>query len=155
MKGEYSEHEKWLRQAFVLARQAREAGNHPFGALLVRQGVVVATAVNSVNTGQDVTRHAELNLISQAWQQLGPDVLAECTLYTSTEPCPMCSGAIFWAGVPRVVFGCSVEGLAEMTGGGSLAVPCRDIFSRGARQTAVIGPLLEEEGKAVHEGFWR
>lgn len=147
-------HEKWLRQALGLAQQAREVGNHPFGALLVRRGEVAATAVNTVNTGRDVTHHAELNLISQAWRELGPDVLADCTLYTSTEPCAMCSGAIFWAGVPTVVFSCSVEGLARMTGGGTLAIPCRDIFGRANRPTTVIGPLLEAEGIRVHEGFW-
>lgn len=148
------EHEKWVRQAIALAQQARDAGNHPFGALLVREGEVVATAVNTVNTGNDVTHHAELNLISQAWHNLGSEVLADCTLYTSTEPCAMCSGAIFWAGVPTVVFSCSVAGLAQMTGGGMLGVPCRDIFGRAKRPTTVIGPLLEEEGKSVHEGFW-
>ena len=74
-------------------------GDHPFGALLVKDGEVVLTAVNTVNTDHDNTRHAELNLVSQAMRQFDADFLADCVLYTSTEPCAMCAGAIYWAGI--------------------------------------------------------
>ncbi len=150
-----AQHEQFIRQAIALAQEARDNGNHPFGALLVKDGELLLTAQNTVNTGYNVTHHAELNLVSQASRQLRPEVLVKSILYTSTEPCPMCAGAIYWAGIPVVVYGCSTEMLARMTTTGSLVLPCRDVFKRGAVPTHVIGPLLEDEARQVHEGFWR
>ena len=146
-------HEVYLKRCIALSEQAAAQGNHPFGALLVREGEVVMEAMNTVNSEHDVTRHAELNLVSRAMQELGEDVLRECTLYTSTEPCAMCSGAIYWAGVPRVVYACSADRLGEIAGG-SLVIPCRDVFVRGIRPVEVSGPILEEEAAAVHARFW-
>ena len=147
------EHEALIRRTIELAAVAREKGNHPFGALLVLDGRILLTAENSVNSDSDVTAHAELNLVSMATRQLDPAILAQVALYTSTEPCAMCAGAIFWAGIPTVVYGCSAETLGDMVGG-SFVVPCRHIFSFGVRQVEVIGPILAEEAAAVHAGFW-
>ena len=144
----------FIREAVQLAVSAREKGNHPFGALLVHQNEIVLTAENSVLTNQDVTQHAELNLISKASQQFSPEALAKMILYTSTEPCAMCTGAIFWAGVRTVVYGCSAERLGEIAGGG-FVVPCRQLFSFAEVDTAVVGPILEDEAAQVHEGFWQ
>ena len=149
-----SNHEQFIRQSYELAQAAVSRGNHPFGALLVKEGEVILAAENTVITDHDVTRHAELNLVSLASQQFDAAALAQCTLYTSTEPCAMCAGAIFWAGIPTVVFGCSAIALSELTGGGALAIPCPEIFERGNRETAVIGPLLEKEGLQVHKQYW-
>jgi tRNA(Arg) A34 adenosine deaminase TadA len=149
------EHEPFIRQAYELARQAMANGNHPFGSLLVKDGEVVLTAENSVYSEHDVTRHAELNLVSFASQQVPADVLAQCTLYTSTEPCAMCAGAIFWAGIPTLVFGCSADSLNQITGGGNLAIPCEEIFARGKRPTTVIGPILLAEGLTIHREYWQ
>jgi tRNA(adenine34) deaminase len=146
-----------LRQAITVAQQARAHGNHPFGAVLAdEQGRVLLEAENTVNTARDCTGHAELNLMRAASWSLGPDVLAHCTLYTSTEPCPMCSGAIFWGGVGRVVYALSEEGLYALTGNSphKLLLSCRDVFARGARPIEVLGPVLEEEARQVHVGFW-
>ena len=94
---------KLLRRAIDLARQARAHGNHPFGALLAdAHGQVLLEAENTVLTGRDATGHAETNLIRLASAQLSEEARLHSTLYTSTEPCPMCTGAIFWAGVGRV-----------------------------------------------------
>src|SRR5690349_10737757 len=82
--------ELFLRQAIELARQAREAGNHPFGALLVVDGTVVLQAQNTVATDRDPTAHAETNLVAQAIRRLGPDQIRRSILYTSCEPCAMC-----------------------------------------------------------------
>ena len=109
-------------------------------------------ASNTVST-DGVTGHAELNLVRRALDELGRDVLAGCTLYTSTEPCAMCAGAIYWARIPTVVFGCSVEGLAAVTDG-SLALSCREVFAHGGRETEVRGPVLEDEALDVHRSFW-
>jgi tRNA(Arg) A34 adenosine deaminase TadA len=146
-----------LRQAITVAQQARAHGNHPFGAVLAdEQGRVLLEAENTVNTARDCTGHAELNLMRAASWSFGPDVLAHCTLYTSTEPCPMCSGAIFWGGVGRVVYALSEEGLYALTGNSphKLLLSCRDVFARGARPIEVLGPVLEEEARQVHVGFW-
>ncbi len=148
-----NEHKIFIKQVYQLAREAVAQGNHPFGALLVRDGAVVLTAVNSIHTDHDVTRHAELNLVSQASRQFASEILADCTLYTSTEPCAMCAGAIFWAGIPTVVFGCSAAALGEIAGG-SLVIACEEILGRGQRPTAVIGPVLEAEGIEIHKQYW-
>ena len=150
--------EKLLRRAIEIAQNAREHGNHPFGALLAdADGNILLEAENTVVTTKDITAHAELNLIRQASNKFTPEVLKECTLYTSTEPCPMCAGAIFWSDVGRVVYALSEEGLYEMTGETpyELALPCRDVFARGTHPVEVIGPLLEEEARQVHLNFWR
>lgn len=146
-----------LRQAINMAQHARAHGNHPFGAVLAdEQGNVLLEAENTVNTARDCTGHAELNLMRAASQSLKPEVLAHCTLYTSTEPCPMCSGAIFWGGVGRVVYALSEDGLYALTGDTPHKLPlgCREIFAHGGRPIEVLGPALEEEAQQVHAGFW-
>ena len=148
-----TKHEALIRVTFELAASARRKGNHPFGALLAQDGRILQTAENSVNSDNDVTRHAELNLISQATRQLDAAVLSQVTLYTSTEPCAMCAGAIFWAGIPEIVYGCAAETLGALAGG-EFVVPCRHVFSFGKREVKVTGPLLAEEAAIVHDGFW-
>jgi tRNA(Arg) A34 adenosine deaminase TadA len=146
-----------LRQAIHVAQQARAHGNHPFGAVLAdEQGHVLLEAENTVNTARDCTGHAELNLMRLASHSFTPEVLAHCTLYTSTEPCPMCSGAIFWGGVGRVVYALSEAGLYALTGDSphQLLLSCREVFVRGGRPIEVLGPALEEEARQVHAGFW-
>lgn len=149
-----------MRRALGLARQARAHGNHPFGALLANaDGRVQLEAENTVVTESDCTGHAEINLIRRACLNLDRDVLAGATLYTSTEPCAMCAGAIYWAGVSHVVFGLREGELRALTGADpdnpTLSLPCREVFARGQRPIGVIGPLLEDEARAVHEGYWR
>src|SRR6266481_2381211 len=99
---------QFLRHAITLAQRAREKGNHPFGALLVNENhVVLLEGENTVNTEHDATGHAELNLVRAACKQFEAVTLTKCTLYSSTEPCPMCSGAIFWSGIGQVVYALS------------------------------------------------
>ncbi len=148
-----------MRRALRLARVARDHGNHPFGALLAGpDGTVLLEAENTVITAADRTGHAEINLVRQACLTLDPEALAAATLYTSTEPCAMCAGAIYWAGVSRVVFGLREGELRALTGDDpanpTLAMPCREVFARGQRPVEVIGPVLEDEARAIHQGFW-
>jgi tRNA(Arg) A34 adenosine deaminase TadA len=149
---------RFMRVAIDVARKARDKGNHPFGAVLVdEQGHILMEAENTVVTEKDCTGHAETNLIRQASRKYDSDFLARCTLYTSTEPCPMCTGAIFWGNVRRVVYGLSQEGLYEMAGGDVeevLYLPCRELLGKGEKPIEVIGPILEEEARRVHAGFW-
>lgn len=150
--------QKHIRMSFHVARQAREHGNHPFGAVLVNdQGMVLMDAENTVVTERDCTGHAETNLMRKACRQYDPDFLSRCTLYTSTEPCPMCAAAIFWGNVRRVVYGLNEAELYAIVGDEEdevLHLPCREVFARGRKQIEVIGPVLEAEARKVHEGFW-
>ena len=157
-----TQHISHLRTAIAVARRARQNGNHPFGALLVdAAGNVLLEAENTVNTEHDCTGHAETNLVRLASRKFERAVLEGCTLYTSTEPCAMCSGAIHWSGIGRVVFALSEDGLYAMTGDGTnpdnetMSLPCREVFARCVRPVEVVGPLIEDEAKVVHEGFWR
>jgi tRNA(Arg) A34 adenosine deaminase TadA len=148
-----------LTRAIELAVSSREHGNHPFGSLLVDgDGKVLVEAENTVVTDRDCTAHAEQNLVRAAVSRFEPDRLAGCTLYTSTEPCAMCAGAIFWSGIGRVVFALSSATLGgivdDPTGARTLAMSCRDVFERGGRAVDVRGPLIEDKALVVHEGFW-
>lgn len=145
--------ERFLRRTIELAKQAREHGNHPFGALLTVDGHELLTAENSVNSERNPTAHAETNLIQKAIRELTPHGLARATLYTSCEPCAMCAGAIYWAGIRRVVYALSSEELAKLAGG-DFTVPCRELFGRARDPVEVEGPLLYEESLKVHEGYW-
>ena len=149
---------RFIRRSIEVAQQARNHGNHPFGAVLVdAQGNILLTAENTVVTENDCTGHAETNLLREASKKYSADFLANCTLYASTEPCPMCSGAIFWGNIRRVVFGLSEEALYEMIGDRSeevLRMPCRDLLAKGRKGITVIGPVLEEDAKKTHDGFW-
>jgi tRNA(Arg) A34 adenosine deaminase TadA len=147
-------HEPFIRQCYDLAIAAGEAGNHTFGALLVHQGQVILTAENTVNTAADQTRHAELNLVARAQQQFPAEVLRECTLYTSTAPCLMCTGAIWWAGIPRVVYGVSYERFGTLIPGGYRFLHIGEVFRQLGTPMEAIGPVLEDEGMKVYK-YWR
>ena len=147
-------HETHIRSSIQLAALSRQNGNHPFGALLVsRTGEVLLTSENTVTTKRNPTHHAEMNLINRAWECLDPDQIKESTLYTSCEPCPMCTGAIFWSGIRRVVFSLPAVRLGEIAND-KFCQSCSDLFDRADDKTEVIGPILPDEGEAVHSGFW-
>lgn len=141
-------HEVFMREAIALSAAAKVKGNAPFGAVLVRDGEIVLRAENERFTSGDVTNHAEVNLIRQAVNRFGEDYLTDCTLYASGEPCAMCAGTIYWAGISRLVFGISVERLAAVVGA-TLDVPCRTVFAGCDRDITVIGPVLEDEAARV------
>ncbi len=155
-----SQDERLLRRAFEVARRAQAHGNHPFGALLVGPGgEVLLERENGFLPDHDRTGHAERLLAGDAGRAHPLELLARCTLYSSAEPCAMCAGAIYWAGIGRVVYGLSERRLRELTGdhpeNPTLDLPCRIVFAAGQRGTEVVGPLLEDEGAALHEGFWK
>jgi tRNA(Arg) A34 adenosine deaminase TadA len=153
------DHQTFLRKSFDVARHARTHGNHPFGAILVGpDGAVLIERENGYLPARDMTAHAERLLATEASRTIAPETLARCTLYSSAEPCAMCAGAIYWAGIGRVVFGLSERRLKKMTGdhaeNPTLDLPCRTVFAAGQRPVEVIGPLLEDEAAALHEGVW-
>ncbi len=100
---------------------------------------VLLEAENSVLTDRDPTAHAELSLIRTAGARYDPSTLAACTLYASTEPCPMCSGATYWAGVRRLVYGLGQSRFYELTGGGGrLALSCREVLAAASERLEVV-----------------
>jgi tRNA(Arg) A34 adenosine deaminase TadA len=149
----------FLRRSFDVARRAIAHGNHPFGAVLVdRNSHLLLEAENGYMPHHDGTAHAERLLATQACTTFDQDTLRHATLYSSAEPCAMCAGAIYWAGIGRLVYGLSEHRLRDITGNHpenpTLNLPCRDVFASGQRPTEVAGPLLEEEAAAVHAGVW-
>jgi tRNA(Arg) A34 adenosine deaminase TadA len=149
---------KIMMSAIEVAWKARNRGNHPFGAILVSEdGEILLSAENTVVTGKDKTGHAEINLVRAASKAFSPDFLARCSIYTSTEPCPMCAGAIYWGNMRRVVYGLSERRLRELVGIDHeevIRLPCRELFNRGNKSIQVVGPILEEEALEVHTNFW-
>ncbi len=104
------------------------------------------------------TIHAETELARALSRSHSPARLRDCTLYSSAEPCAMCAGTIYWAGIGRVVYGLAERDLKLITGdhpdNPTLSLPCREVFARGQFHVEVIGPALVDEARAVHDGFW-
>ena len=153
--------EALLRKAFDVARRARAGGDHPFGSVLAdAEGKALMEQGNGFTSeGRDRTAHAERLLASRAARAHDLEFLSRCTLYTSAEPCAMCAGAIYWAGIGRVVYGQTEKGLKEQTGAHeenpTLDLPCAIVFDAGQRPTEVVGPLLEAEAAELQADFWR
>jgi tRNA(Arg) A34 adenosine deaminase TadA len=151
---------QFLRLSFAVARRSTTYGNHPFGAILVDDsGKVLIEAENGYMPAHDGTAHAERLLATEACRTLSKDILARATIYSSAEPCAMCAGAIYWAGIGRLVYGLSEQRLRGITGNHpenpTLDLPCRAVFASGQRPTEVVGPLLEDEAEALHDGIWK
>jgi tRNA(Arg) A34 adenosine deaminase TadA len=153
--------EALLRHAFDVAKRSRAAGDHPFGSVLADgEGRALMEQGNGYTSeGGDRTAHAERLLASRAARTYDLAFLAHCTLYTSAEPCAMCAGAIYWAGIGRVVFGQSERALKAQTGAHeenpTLDLPCGLVFAAGQRPTNVVGPLLEVEAAQLQADFWK
>lgn len=153
-------HEDYIRLTLDIARAARAAGNHPFGAILVGpDGAVLMQAGNEHGDAGDRTGHAERVLMTRASLAYSAEFMAGCTLYANAEPCAMCAGSAYWAGVGRVVYGLSERAMGALIGPHpenlTMDLPCRIVLGAGQRVIDVIGPLLEDECKAVHDGFWK
>lgn len=148
-----------LRRAIFVSIEAKQHGNHPFGAVLTDEsGTQVLEAENTVVTHSDVTGHAETNLVRLATKRYSLAELRGFTLYTSCEPCAMCSGAIYWAGIGRMVYALPEQELIPLTGDDpqnpTLDLPSREVLARGQRTVVVAGPALEEQAAEPHRGFW-
>ncbi|MGJ4945523.1 nucleoside deaminase [Bradyrhizobium sp. HKCCYLS1011] len=152
--------EHFLRRSYGVARRSLTHGNHPFAAILVDEhGRVLIEKENGYMPARDATAHAERLVATEACTTLTDSVRAKATLYSSAEPCAMCAGAIYWAGIGRVVYGLSERRLRALTGNHpenpTLDLPCREVFASGQRPTDITGPLLEDEAEAVHAGVWQ
>ena len=96
---------EFMRKAIRLADDSVKNGGGPFGAVIVKDGEIVAGSSNSVTTDNDPTAHAEVNTIREACRRLHTFDLSDCVIYSSSEPCPMCLGAIYWARIGRIYYG--------------------------------------------------
>jgi len=148
-----------LTRAFELAVEARTAGDHPFGALLAVDGDIVAEARNLVTTSLDITAHAETELVRLLERQGRLPLLERGVVYASCEPCPMCVGALFWAGARRIVFGLSSARLGELASAPGedpygFSITAAEIAARATPYLAVDGPHREDEAALPHVDFW-
>ncbi len=142
--------ETLLRRAIAIAVEAKADGAAPFGALIAnRDGHIVAEAPNTTRVEGGISRHAEINAIERAMAVHGGK-LTDHILLTSAEPCQMCAGAVFWAGLSTVIYAVSIPKLIELNGPQSqIDLACRTILERAPLPIEVIGPMLEEEGAVV------
>lgn len=146
-----------LLRSNEVAKRAISIGCHPFGAILVAPDHETVL-IEQCNI--DTVNHAEAELARIAARNFPPEYLWHCTLYTSVEPCCMCAGGAYWAGIGALVFGLTEKRLAELTGDNpenlTMDMPCRAVFAAGQRKVEVRGPdpELEEEIVEAHRGFW-
>lgn len=154
------DHIALLRRSLAVARRARAHGKHPFGAILVdAEGRVLMEQENAFDT-EGRTGHAETVLSRRACAAYTAEELAKTSMYVSAEPCAMCAGSLYWAGIGRLVYAMSEHKLGRIIGPHpdnlTLDLPCRTVLAAGQRPVEVIGPLLEDDPEAValHEGAW-
>lgn len=140
-------HAAFLRRAIALALENVQAGKGgPFGAVIVRAGEIVGEAANSVFTTNDPTAHAEVNAIRTACRNLGVFELRGCVIYTSSEPCPMCLAACYWAHLDRIYFAANAEDAARA--GFDDAFLYREMALPAAERSLPAEELLREEAQA-------
>lgn len=109
-------HKKFIERAIELSKEGMDAGaGGPFGALVVKDGEIIAEGFNGVTSSNDPTAHAEIVAIRKACEKLESFQLDDCIIYTSCEPCPMCLGAIYWARPKAVYYACTKEDAAEIS----------------------------------------
>lgn len=139
-----------MRLAIAASRKALDNGDNPYGAVLVSAGgEVLHVATNNQHTDQDCTAHAEVVLVREAASRLGAATLVGGTVYASGEPCAMCAGAMYWAGVRRIVYAASSPVMGALFGGDTLSIRCADVLAGASRRVDVDGPVLEEVAVAV------
>ena len=160
--------EQHLRSAFEIATESRQQDSHPFGAVLIYENQLFLTGLNKVGPLNNPLKHAEIVLLEnylnyrdaspEERKKIAPQLkgelpsLQKCQMYTSTQPCQMCEGAIYTMKVgrmlsdrPQIIFGLDKDSLSEVVRG----------YTKHDRSVTISGPHLVEDAKKVHEGFWR
>ena len=137
---------RFMREAIRLADESVARGGGPFGAVVVKDGRILAGASNSVTLDNDPTAHAEVNAIRQACRELGTFDLKGSVIYASCEPCPMCLGAIYWAGIERIYYANTRADAAAADFADGFIY--EDMGKPLAERTLPIIPLLRDE--ALH-----
>ena len=142
-------HERWMRAALELARQAYDEGEVPIGAVIVHNDRIIGEGYNQRESLKDPTAHAEMIAITQAANSLESWRLLDCTIYVTLEPCPMCAGAIVLARIPTVIYGTTDP----------KAGACHSLFqitedSRLNHRATVLGGVLQQECKGLLQEFF-
>ena len=149
-----AEDARWMREAIAVAQEAIGKGQTPFGCCIVRGGEVLARAHNEVWARTDITAHAEVAALRRACQAAGDVHLRGATVYTTTEPCPMCFAACHWAAVDRVVYGARIPDAAR-AGFRELTIAAEDMARLGGSDVRVHGGVLAAECAALFEAWAR
>jgi tRNA(Arg) A34 adenosine deaminase TadA len=142
-----------MARAVKEAREGIAMGQSPFGAVVVKEGLVIASAHNQVWASTDPTAHAEVLALRVAAKALKTIDLKGCTVYTTCEPCPMCLAAIHWAHVDRVFFGASIADAAA-AGFRELPVPAAELARLGGSPLEIRGGVMQPECAALFDE-WR
>gem|GEM_PF-795479 len=146
-----------LKAANQVAKQAKQEGHHPFGAILLAPDM---RTILDQQGNLDTVNHAESTLAKRAFASFDSNYLWLCTLVTTVEPCAMCSGTQYWANIGRLVYGLSERALLDLTGNHAqnptLDLPSRLVFDAGQKKVEVLGPVreMQEEIISLHLGFW-
>ena len=152
-----------LRRTKEIAHEAMERGNHPFGALLAdKDGNILIEQGNAFSEGGSAY-HAETILLLKAAKTYSPEFLKSCTLYSNFEPCCMCTGALYWTNVGRLVFGATEKDLLKFTGDNeenpTFSLSSREVVSHGQKDIIIEGPVQDgaflEKICRDHIGFWK
>ncbi|OJG25027.1 hypothetical protein RU98_GL001128 [Enterococcus caccae] len=156
-----NQHIALLNRCIEISQNAREHGNTPFGALLTdKEGNILLEQENIEVTENICTGHAETTLAARASQKYSKEFLWECKLYTTAEPCAMCTGTIYWGNIGTIVYAMTEKRLLQLTGDNeqnpTFDLPTTEILNRGQKDIQVIGPFPEVEQAAadVHQGYW-
>lgn len=145
--------DQYLDMCLDLANESIKNGNHPFGSIIVLDGKVISKGLNEVITKNDITLHAEMRAIQKAQQEVTLEALAKSTLYTSTEPCAMCCGAIYWAGIRNIVFGASNKQLSSIAGK-TLEISSKEILKRDENGIQIKDCSHHKKFEQIHRNFW-
>lgn len=145
--------ETFMKEALKLAVQAKENGDEPFGAILVKDDEIVGTSVNQIHSHFDPTHHAELGLIREFCMEHQIMDLSPYTLYTSCEPCFMCSGSMVWSGLGRLVYSAGSRDLNEILGE-PLVDSSKTVFAHSHYQPEVTSNILHDEGVTILEAYF-
>ena len=136
--------EKFMREAIKIAEKGIQNSQAPFGALIVKNGKVIVRGHNQVWKDTDITAHGEVVAIRKANKKLKSIKLKGCTIYSTTEPCPMCFSAAHWAGVDRIVYGASIADVKRL-GFGELAISDKKMKRFGHSKVRITGGVLAKE----------
>lgn len=144
------ENESYMKMAIELAQTAVNEGNYPFGAVVVKNGVVVGKGYNCSHSNNDATAHGEIMAIRDACKNLGTNWPEGCELYTNGEPCPMCFAACFFANIKHIYFGATKE---DMTEWGVVDMKPYDLVCQPLEKREIKSEVIlrEESGKLFEE----
>jgi len=142
----------WMRLAIEITREGIAKGQTPFGGVIVKNGELVIAAHNVVWETTDITAHAEVTAIRRACKKLGVVDLKGCTIYSTTEPCPMCFSAVHWANMDRIVYGTSIADAAA-AGFNELPISNFEMKRMGQSRVEVVADFLREEAKDLFRQF--